>query len=173
MTTFAVIASGPSLTQEQVDHTKHLITIAVNDSWKMVPHASHIYAADGVWWDENHNKITITAQEWTYSENAAMRYGLNWYRGKQVYNSGFQAVKLAIDLGAKRILLLGFDCHVKNGTHWHGDHKNTQNPDEVRCNKWVKQFNALDTKGVEIINCTPDSAITRFSYIPIDEAVDV
>ena len=88
MTTFAVIASGPSLTQEQVDHTKHLITIAVNDTWKMVP-ARIISMPHGAWWDENnHDKILYRTENGHTAKTQAMRYG-TWNLGieAQVYNN--------------------------------------------------------------------------------------
>ncbi|HCZ48509.1 MAG TPA: hypothetical protein DCZ11_05850, partial [Gammaproteobacteria bacterium] len=34
-------------------------------------------------------------------------------------NSGYQALNLAVLLGAERVILLGYDMH---GGHWHGRH---------------------------------------------------
>lgn len=54
MDTFACVASGPSLTAVdcQFLHEAGIPTIAVNNSWEVVPFSSFIYAADYCWWEE-------------------------------------------------------------------------------------------------------------------------
>ena len=49
--TVVCIASGPSLTQDQVDQVKGLNTIAINDAYKLAPWANILYACDYQWWD--------------------------------------------------------------------------------------------------------------------------
>ena len=48
--TFVLVASGPSLTQEQVDYCRGKAkVIAVNDNYLMVPWADYLYFADRKW----------------------------------------------------------------------------------------------------------------------------
>lgn len=79
-------------------------------------------------------------------------------------NSGFQALNLAIQFGARRILLLGYDMH---GGHWHGDHPaGMAQPKDDTMARWRRAFQAnaplIAAMGVEVINCTPGSALTCF-----------
>jgi hypothetical protein len=88
-------------------------------------------------------------------------------------NSGYQAINLAFLWGAKRIVLLGFDCKSKGGKpHWFGKHPkelNQTQPYEI----WLQYFERLATDleaaGVEVLNCSPGSAIDSFKRISISE----
>ena len=89
-------------------------------------------------------------------------------------NGGFQAMNLAVHLGAKRILLLAFDMRrVGNRAQWHDKHKRPTPPD-VYANNMIPQFEAavkdLDMLGVKVINCTPGSALKCFPIMPVEEA---
>ena len=82
------------------------------------------------------------------------------------FNSGSSAINLAFHLGARQIILLGFDMHHEPGnTHWHQGHGNERRigPNYA---KWMQGL-AIMAKdsirlGVEIINCSPGSAIKDF-----------
>ena len=89
-------------------------------------------------------------------------------------NSGFQALQMAVWMGASRILLLGFDMKIKDGrAHWHKEHP-LPTPGNV-FGSMIAAFNGiapeLKRRGVEVINCTPDSALTVFPYKSVDEAL--
>lgn len=80
-------------------------------------------------------------------------------------NSGFQAINLAILAGARRIVLLGFDMNAtEKKVHWFGDHP-IQTP-VSNFSAWLPYFpklaKAVKPLGVDIINCTPGSAIRCF-----------
>ena len=171
--TVACIASGPSLSAEDCALVERagIPAIAVNTSWKMARFAEIIYAGDLSWWKAYGQEIDIKAEKWTCSRRASVQYGAQFHKIGGVYNSGLRAIQLAIGFGASRILLLGYDATVKNGTHWHGNHAKTKNPDEARCLKWHRQFAALDRKGAQVINCTPGSALECFPKMPISEAL--
>ena len=91
-------------------------------------------------------------------------------------NSGFQAINLAYLWGAKRIVLLGFDGKAVGGKdHWFGQHP--QGLTQVQpYSLWLDHFPQLayDLKreGVEVINCSPDSAITCFKGADIETVTD-
>nr|WP_298117429.1 hypothetical protein [uncultured Pseudomonas sp.] len=171
--TAACIASGPSLTASDcaLIASAGLPTIAVNSSWRLARFAAVIYAGDPAWWQAYGAEIDIAAARWTCTEQAAARFDLNLHRVRGGYNSGLRAIQLAIEFGAARVLLLGYDCSVAAGTHWHGNHDKTKNPDVSRCQAWQRQFAMLDRKGVEIINCSRETALTCFPCQSLEAAL--
>lgn len=89
-------------------------------------------------------------------------------------NSGFQAVHLAAHLGAKRILLFGFDMHERNGKHFFGPHPpeiELDSPYQDFLNYFKSSAAQFKLRGFEIINCTPGSALKCFPYVPEAEAL--
>lgn len=179
MTTWVVIASGPSLTQEDVDYCRGKANVCVvNNCHELAPWADILYAADHDWW-ERHNPMDFKGEKWTVCPDAAKKYGLNIIDGQHANgistnpnmihyggNSGFQACNLVFHRKPERMLLLGFDMQDTGGKkHWFGEHKwplrNT--------NIWfthVKRMDyaALDYKkaGVEVINCSRDTALKGY-----------
>jgi len=87
-------------------------------------------------------------------------------------NSGYQAINLAYHMGAKNIFLVGFD--MKNGgKHWHGCHPDDWGNSED-ASGWAKNFDKLaedlDFMGVNVVNCTVDTALTCFKQDTIEGA---
>lgn len=176
---WVVIASGPSLHHEDcalVELSK-LPTIAVNNSWQAARFADVIYAADKVWWDANIDSIDIPARKVAYTRHAAAKHGIEHHKSGAgpVVCSGLRAIQWAMQEGATRIILLGFDCSVDNGTHWHGDHELTGNPCKRKVRTWIPHFNVLALqakhKGVEILNCSRDTALTCFDRVDLKDAL--
>ncbi len=178
-----VVASGPSLTDEQITLIEHSVvfTIAVNNSYAKLQHPDVVYACDYLWWKLNHMKAKQNIprrQLWTQDRAAAEQFQLShiqWEgkdglgkRGLRVNgNSGAGAINLAYHFGARRILLVGMDMKPgPNGEkHWHPDHPKPlvqgQQFEEWR-KKMVVLAADLKTEGVTVVNCTPGSALTCF-----------
>ena len=154
--TFVCIASGPSLNAHDCELVRRagLPTIAVNSSWQLAP-------GDLAWWDANIRGIPQGPKRWTCTRQASAKYSLNLHEAYGEYNSGLRAIQLAFQLGAERVLLLGYDCTVQSGTHWHGDHADTKNPDEALCRKWDVQHGRLLQKS-QVVNCSRDTALTAY-----------
>jgi hypothetical protein len=169
--TVACIASGPSLTKSDCDLIQQsgISTIAVNNSWKMARFARIIYAGDFVWWENYRHEIDIDADKWTCCKRSADDFKINFHDKRGAYNSGLRAVELALDMGASKILLLGYDASIKHGVHWHENYKKTKNPDDIRCHKWLGQFEHL--RGKNIINCAPNSSLTQFPKMTVKDAI--
>lgn len=92
-------------------------------------------------------------------------------------NSGFQALNLAVQFGAKRILLIGYDMHIGGGLHWYGPNKwqDANNPNESIFKRWIDAFHGaaspLKSMGIEVINCSMSSAIQCFPKKSIEGAL--
>ncbi|MEX1840928.1 hypothetical protein KMW40_10945 [Enterobacter cloacae] len=173
------IASGPSLTNtdcELIINTR-LPVIAVNSSWAAVSSCHHIYAADCCWWEEYGAGITSEAARWCGDEFTARRFGINWLPSAipGSFNSGQRAIELAIHLGASRVLLLGYDCSIRHGTHWHGNHALLSNPNKFSVARWQDEFSRLRAVagGVEIINCSRFTRLTCFPRQSLETALSL
>lgn len=159
----------------------------------VAPWADILYAADRKWWQENHAaaaafagvKVTIRPNgyaDFTPEIDGVRVLGWGGPRGfddrvdylRTGWNSGYQAMHLAAHLGVKRVLLFGFDMHADKGEHWHGDHRwrpgyKSQYP------LFIQSFEhgapEFARRGVEILNCTPGSALTCFPMATAEEAL--
>lgn len=184
--TVAILASGPSLTPEQVRRVvaAGLPVIAVNDCYKLAPEAAMVYAADTVWWRVNHGalnhsgiKATCNSSVEFKSVQCLRQTGVDGFDPdprniRTGGNGGYQAIHIAIQAGAKRVLLLGFDMTNKRGEHWFGKHKRPlRNTDENTYAIWRDRFRGLIGKGADIINCTPDSALACFPKMELEAAL--
>lgn|GEM_PF-395563 len=94
---------------------------------------------------------------------------------QQGRNSGNTAVAVAVAMGAKRVCLVGYDCRVVAGReHFHSEYKGPRdlslydNEFRVAFDGWNE---AAINSGVEILNCTPGSAITEFPFADLDEVL--
>jgi hypothetical protein len=159
--------------------------IAVNNCYQIAPWADLLYACDQRWWD--HYRPDFAGIKVTISQSAAKSYGLHllrsenkagfslkWPKVHEGSNSGFQAVNLAILLGAKKIVLLGYD--MGGSGHWHGYHGgNLRNPDETQFRRWRGAFQDavtdIEHAGVEVINCTRDTALTCFPRANLEDVL--
>ena len=89
-------------------------------------------------------------------------------------NSGYQAINIAVLAGARRILLLGYDMRFIDGRqHWFGNHPIKNH--EAEFTGYAKRFRTmvepLEKLGVEVVNCSPGSAIDAFPRAELSEAL--
>lgn len=175
-TTFICVASGPSLTPEDCDMVRAYreqtgaAVIAVNLSFRRAPWADYLYAMDREWWR------TFAAE---VKEFAGRKICPHVVEGAELHtivagNSGAGAMLLAASLGAKRIILLGYDCqHTGGFAHWHEDYpKGMGNAGSVK--KWPGQFAAVSkglAKGVEVVNASRESALALWPRVTLEEAL--
>lgn len=190
--TACVIASGPSLNQADCDAVASTDwrVIAVNDTWRLARAADVIYACDDAWWKVHFSQVEkeFAGELWTQDIYAAERFSLNRVGSKnepglgvngvihQGGNGGYQAINLAWQWGATRILLLGFDCKpgVNNKAHWFGQHEGPlskiQNYELWRTH-FPKLAADLADAGTEVFNLTRDTALTCFPKMTLEEAI--
>jgi len=162
------IASGPSLNVEHIEIVRmfDVFTITVNSSWMIMPDCNVIYAGDYKWWVENYYCIDSPAEKWSCSHQAVDEFDLNYHCATGAYNSGLRAIQFAISLGFFEVILLGYDCSLGNGVHWHGEHQSLRNPTNKSIQMWQRQFMSLSAnlkeRGVNVFNCSPSSKLSCF-----------
>lgn len=193
----ACIASGPSLTIEDCaavkvwrDAAPGRAVIVVNSSWRAAPWADLLYACDFAWWDVHGAEVRkeFEGAGITACKKAAALHGLHRVDGEHgpglctkpgtVYfggNSGYQAIGLAFHLGARRIVLLGYDMQRTGGrSHWHGDH-----PEPLGNGNsfplWLQRYGALagalKTRRIDCVNASRETALRCFERATITEAL--
>lgn len=91
-------------------------------------------------------------------------------------NSGFQALNLALQFGARRIVMVGFDMSARHGVHWHGAHgKGLVNPAAANLARWRRvldaQAPALAALGVRVIVAGQESALTAYPKMDLMQAI--
>lgn len=181
--TLFCIASGPSLTEEDCEAIRltRIDTVAVNNSWERARFCNFIYAGDSKWWSAYKNKININAELWTSSRFISINHKINYYHARGSFNSGMRAIQWGIWKGYKRIILLGYDCSIKNGIHWHKNHcdKNSSlgDPNDKKVAKWFPQFQTVadeaKEKNVEIINCSRYTELICFKTMQLEEVIQL
>lgn len=188
--TVAIIAGGPSLTAAQVAACRgRCRLLGVNDAYRLAPDLDALYACDGKWWEAHHGVPSFAGPKFTQDKAAAARWRLTWVESRkadglsadprQIHsgrNSGYQAINLAVHLGAARILLLGFDMRraADGRRHWFGRHPGGLEKDSPY-QDWIKAFRTLPpdlaAAGVTVINCTPGSALDAFPAMRLEDAL--
>jgi hypothetical protein len=185
----AIVASGASAKTAGVEALKDRIhVIAINTSVELCPWADMLYACDVNWWKlhrgaPNFNGLKVTQDIMAKtmfpdlirisvpanSNDISDKFGTVGAGG----NSAFQAMNMAVQMGATGIMLVGCDC---GGEHWHGRHAGPcHNPQESNFIRWRKAFDGvkpkLDAMGVDVVNCSPISKIKAYSKLTIEQAL--
>jgi hypothetical protein len=167
----------------------------VNDSYRLAP-AHHLYACDYRWWEHHIADILrdfegnlwtqdvqweqqgkpVDPAQWGITKLTSIDApGLSKKQGviHRGDNSGYQALNLALLLGAERIILLGFDMMLTGKQrHWFGDHPEHMN---VASNypSLVQHFATIKPAdyGLEIWNCSRRTALSCFPKHDLDECL--
>lgn len=190
--TVVCIGGGPSLTKADVDLCRaRARVIAINDAFKLAPWADVLYCCDGKFINHYEGIRSFTGPKYSLTVNARrypewIRLAKNMAGGLSLNpsvlctgatsngNSGFQAINLAVHLGAARILLLGYDMSRHSGkSHWFGEHPNRWAPSNYKA--FLPTFDSLvkplKTLGVEVVNCSRVTAMKTFPLMPLEQAL--
>lgn len=172
--TIAILASGQSLNADDVSYIKDAkdsgklngVLAVSNVGLDLAPWADALVSHDSSWWF--HNPRTYEFKGRKFCRNHWARCEVYIPDPKNGCNSGYMAMQIARDIyKADRIILLGFDMH---GTHYFGPHPTgLKNTTPERFQKHLNQFNGW--VGPAVINCTPNSALTKFPYQPLRDVI--
>lgn len=169
----------------------------VNRTYQLAPWADLLYACDFQWWDQHPEaaefaglKVTATARglerrPWlkripyepgSGSSHTVGGLSLDPMRIHTGGNGGYQALNLAVLLGASRVLLTGYDMGAGKALHWHEDHRPPlSNPPKSSFPLWRKRFETtlpdLARAGVEVLNCSIETALTCFPRARLEDVI--
>ena len=192
-----VAAPGPSLNAKVAETLRNTDwpVLVCQDAWRLLPWADKLYGCDDRWWHA-HKGTAFGGEKWSSHGDAqnndkrdiAEKYNVNLVRGVSANdkgfstnpeflhygdNSGYQAINLAILLGSPYIVLVGFNMSRPGGKgHFFGDHPaGLTNQEEYE--RWVPQFAraAAELTDTVIVNATPDSALTCFPTMRLEDAL--
>lgn len=191
----AIIASGPSTKNENLEQLRgRAAVLAIKKNVEVAPWADAVYGCDAAWWRHARGLTDFKRLKIAWAKGAVDRfpdirkieietsqdkiYPVDKREYRMVFdnpgtignggNSGYQAINLAVQFGANRIILVGFDMQERSGLHWYGRNhwERSGNPDRDCFDRWrVAMEDAavdLDDQGVTVINVSPISALTCF-----------
>ena len=192
-----IVASGPSANAQDAQILRNCCDqiIAINDSWRLCRDVGgryfndHIYGTDMKWWKwaigdiirDFEGELWTQRVQWTEEPEAL---GINCMESDDVpglctepgkihtgSNSGFAAINLAYHLGAKTIILLGYDMRL-NGSrrHWFNDRPERLNI-ASDYNDFIRSLGVIDTEkhGIEILNASRRTALTCFPLVDLED----
>ena len=124
-----------------------------------------------MWWQQYRTEVDAVFQGERWSRNSIP--GVRKLRVEASQNSGAGAIALAVSQGARRVILLGYDCQRTSGrAHWHPDHPGVMGncgalPD------WPRQYRELapQLRGAQIINCSRATALDVFPLGRLEEVL--
>lgn len=191
-----IIGGGPSLMGLDLTpiHSAHVI--GANSAYVLGEWVDIILFSDTNWWQWNAARVqaeyggiiaTLCTQESVLRNTRLLPLkrkhanGLSRVQGVINWNknTGASCIGLAVQLGVKKIVLLGFDMKVKpegenNGHHWHSLHKHSP-AGNIYERRFLPPFQELqrdlDSVGVEVFNACPDSALSCFQRGTFEEAL--
>jgi hypothetical protein len=200
----AIVASGPSAKLANLSLLRgKMPVLAIKESYELCNWADVVYGCDPAWWKFRAGlpKFAGTKVSWegsNLSQYPDIRnikldasqdrvFPIEKRQYRMVFdnpgviggggNSGFQAVNMAVQFGAKKLVLIGFDMHDRSGVHFYGRNywSGANNPDETCFVRWRRHFDRaaadLEMQGVEVINATPNTALTCFRRGTIEQAI--
>lgn len=177
------LASGPSLTGDDIERVRewrqsasNRLVYVTNTTFRNALWADVLFSMDGKWWRAYSIEAKATFKgELVTSSQAYKSYGITFSRHLTFGNSGAGQINLAFHRGARKIILLGYDCQITNGrVHHYGDHP------KPLCNAlshahWPGQFARLAEalKGkVEVINCSRATALKCWPRMALGDALE-
>lgn len=196
---FFLIASGPSLSEDQIERIKYFRfwypdkarVLVISDNYRRAPWADYLYSCDKKWfdyWIPRGLKKDFAGEIWAGNQPAGEAHKINFIEvlrkpglskiPKFIYagsNSGYQAINLAYHWGAKKIVLVGYDMQETGGQkHWFGEHPDVAG---MRCGPnfglFLKSFpqlaSDLEAEGVKVYNCTISTALSDFEKRDLEE----
>lgn len=185
-----IVASGPSAKKVDLGilaQKSRVKVIAIKESHRLC-RPDMIYGCDRAWWHANAGLPKYQGLKVAYDPMLREQYpdihlvrielhadtiltetpGLIGSGG----NSGFQALNLAVQFGARMIVLIGFDMHGDGGAHWYGrnEWQGANNPGESNYQRWRFAF-ALSAPGlgnipVDVANATRYSGLKSYRMVP-------
>lgn len=196
--TCAIIASGPSTKRVNVSLLRDCgwHTLAIKENSQIAPWAECVYGCDAAWWRNELGlpkykglRVSVTgalsamypdikiARIIAHNDHLLLKESEAGTLGSGG-NSGFQALNLALQFGARRVLLIGYDMSDEFGQHWYGPNKGNgrTNPGPWNFGRWRKAFDGaaaqLKGTGIEVLNASEFTSLKCFPKTTIEQALE-
>lgn len=200
--TAAIVASGPSTSQSDAELLRSRVRVlAIKENVNLCPWADAVYGCDFAWWRYRRGLADFGGLKLAWDKKVPSLYpdvkaiqirerDKNHPRDPKEYvdeilvdepgiiggggNSGFQALNLAVQFGATRIIGLGFDVR---GEHWYGRNgwDGANNPDEQNFKRWRAAFDGAAGKlrelGIECVIASPSSTLTAYPKMTVSQTL--
>lgn len=192
--TVFVIGGGPSVVSMPIGLLKGQYVIGVNSAFRACSWIPFTFFGDSRWfkWEykalKKYTGTLVTCQAKLENPDelpvkrlvkgrkaqgiSIKRYEVSWNN-----SSGGAAINLAYHLGARRIVLIGYDMKPSKSKHNFHDAYPVGKPERNPYIHFLRAFskikNDADKLGVEILNATPDSAIECFPFVKLEEVIRV
>lgn len=166
MTLAVLLAPGPSMSREVAESVRGKALVGViTSAWPLAPWADFLAATDVQWWKKNPDAKGFHGRKFSPNQiQGVERLRLMPDRSSLVV--GMEAAKL---MGATKIVLLGVD---HKGTHYFGPYTDgCKNTSLKRRGEHAVQYAVWSRKNpeIEIVNCTPGSALQCFPAARLDD----
>ena len=192
--TVFIIGGGPSLKGFDWSSLIRKKTIAINKAIQSYPNPNVLYWTDGrvYTWLKNdidsYKGLKYTLRRGAHYDNTnsqvhvlkrGRKFGLETALDTLAHgnNSGYAAINLAIHLGAKRIILLGYDMG-SDGTesHFHDGYPINATSHKIYKEQFMPGFDLLAQElkgsGIQVFNASPTSKLIAFPKISIEKALE-
>jgi hypothetical protein len=193
--TVVCLGTGPSLRAEDVSYCRgRAKLLAVKDAYRLAPDADVLYSGEIRWWRywAQHDPDGLAAIPLRYSVDGQAHPWATILQNSGIdgletdpsglrtgENSGYQAVGLAVHLGASKIVLLGYDFMANNGKlHFFGNHPYQTVPTGQLAHafhRFMAHFatlvEPLKRMNIAIVNATRETALTCFPQMSLAEAL--
>ena len=197
-----IIGTGPSLTLEQIEKVSHLRKFGANRAFEFnvdVLHGCNYQFWDHYWPQVK----DLPCEKWTTRPELKGKYpGLNYIEERWIdglstdpsyvaahHGTGPQVLNLALHYGCKVMFLIGWDMkfpgkidnrRYTGKRHYFGEDPLTEihwpktSPDGS-LGGLIREMETIHPEdyGIEIINCTPGSAMTCFPMMDLDKALEM
>jgi len=174
-----------------MDKVKHLKRFGANRSFEF--DLDVILGCNWQFWDHYWPQIKdYRCDKWTTRPELEGKYpGLNYIEERWEdslstdkgyicahHGSGPQILNMALHYGCTTMLLIGWDMRYAEKRHYFGEdaltekhHPRTGPNGEL--SGLIREMETIDTEklGIEIVNCSPGSAMTCFPMMDLDEAL--
>jgi hypothetical protein len=165
MTEWALLAPGPSAPGLVSKISSDVRLCVINNAFELVPKADYLVASDVGWWRKHPAAMEFPAKRFC---NFPDYHDVEYLRIPSGMNSGVLGLELIARTGGTVIKLYGVDMH---GSHFFGPYsnklKNTSDERREVFHKQYAEWAKLHPK-IQVINCTPGSALKCFPFEEIE-----
>lgn len=165
-----LLGPGPSMNRDLAERVRGNRVCAVSNAYELAPWADVLVANDIKWWKNHPQAHQFAGRKFTANQISGVERAKPNTFGS-LSNSGVLGLDVLRNLGATRVVMLGFDMH---GTHFFGPYTNgCTNTSDKRREVHKQQFAqwAKKNPSVEVVNATEGTHLKCFPIVRLDEVL--